>query len=74
MYSVENTAPFTSAFKGKLEKNRWFHKVFMQFGEEWNLKSYVLKPFVRVHLPDVRTETRVFDGRPPCQIPAPDRG
>ena len=28
----------------------------------------------RVHLPDVRTEPRVFDGRPPCQTPEQDRG
>ena len=41
----------TSAFKGKgkvgplkkLEKNLRFHKLFMKFGEEWNLKSNVLE-------------------------------
>ena len=27
----------------KLEKHPRFHKVFLQFGEEWNLKSHVLK-------------------------------
>ena len=41
----------TSAFNGKggggplkkLEKNSRIHKVFMQLGEEWNLKLHVLK-------------------------------
>ena len=27
----------------KLEKKPRFHKAFMQLGEEWNLKSHVLK-------------------------------
>ena len=43
MYSVEKTAPLLQGLPKKLEKNHRFHKEFMQFGEEWNLKSHVLK-------------------------------
>ena len=49
------------------------HKVFMQLGDEWDLKS---RPGAvgRVHLPGVRTEPTFLDGWPPCQTPAQDRG
>ena len=48
-YSVEKTAPVPSKRREKvgpvkkLEKHPWFHKAFMQLGEEWNLKFHVLK-------------------------------
>ena len=52
MYSVAKTAPVPSTGRemedGTHEKageEPRFHKVFVQFGEEWNLKSYVLKQF-----------------------------
>ena len=46
---MEKTVPVPSKGRGKvgalkrLEKNPRFHKLFLQFGEEWNLKSHVLK-------------------------------
>ena len=51
MYSVEKTAPVPSKGRGKvgplkkLEKNPRFNKLFLQFGEEWILKSHVLEQF-----------------------------
>ena len=46
---MEKTAPVPSKGRGKvgplkkLKKNPRFHKLFPQFGEEWNLKSHVLE-------------------------------
>ena len=74
----------TSAFIGKgevgplskkLAKNPRFNKAFMQ-ATRWGIEPKVSRAEAvgRVYLPDVRTEPRVFDGRPPCQTPAQDRG
>ena len=81
-WDVFSGEDYTSAFKGKgkvgplkkLEKNPRFHKLVLQFDEEWNLKFHVLEKFGEFTCLVYGQNRESSNGRPPYPAPAQHRG